>query len=211
MKGGLIVKKISTIIFFGAVWGIIEATLGHLLHQVSLNIGWMIWFPIAFYFMNTVYKQTGKPESIFYISIIAASIKLIDLFMPVRIDRVLNPAVSIVLEGLVVFAIIKVAQNKELITKYKYLYSLVTSFSWRILYIIYVLFLPAYFIKISPLGSMGALLRFFILESTANSIVVYLYIKFFDKTTSKESFSMEISPVMAIFQLFIALFIQWIA
>jgi hypothetical protein len=97
-------KNISIIVFWGAVWGIAEATIGYLLHMVPVNIGWLFWFPMAVYFMRKAYLQSGELYSIIYVSAISAGIKLLNLLMPARIDMVINPAVSILLEGAVVYA-----------------------------------------------------------------------------------------------------------
>ena len=65
-------REISLIIFWGALWGLFEATVGYVLHAFEIRIGFLVWFPAAYFFMTRVYKQTGKTYSIFYTSVIAA-------------------------------------------------------------------------------------------------------------------------------------------
>jgi hypothetical protein len=179
-------KKIYTIIFWGAAWGLFEATLGYVLHMFSLSIGWLFWFPLAFFFMDNVYKRTRDPGSVLWISFIASSIKLIDFLLPASIDRIINPAVSILLEGLIVFAVIKITEFKKDFFRFKYIEAFSASIGWRMLYIIYILFMPSFFYNISPLREPDLFLRFFVSESIINSIIIYAYIKFSDRINGRD-------------------------
>ena len=73
-------KNLSTVIFIGSIWGITEATLGHFLHTFALGIGWLLWFPIAIFFLNTMYQITKNPNHMLYAAFISALIKMIDIF-----------------------------------------------------------------------------------------------------------------------------------
>mgnify|MGYP000935690943 CR=1 FL=1 len=170
-------KKVSSIIFWGAAWGLTEATLGYVLHAFDLKIGWLFWFPIAFVFLERVYHYSGSAGAVFYSATIASAIKLVDLLLPTRIDLVINPAISILLEGLVVFAFLKVKEHNKKIAYFSLGQALTISVSWRILYGLYILLMPVSFFNVSPLKSSETMLRFFLLESTINSLVVYTYIK----------------------------------
>lgn len=206
-------REMSIIVFWGAAWGIAEATLGYVLHLLPVNIGWLFWFPIAFYFMRKAYTQTNKLSSIIYISLIAAAIKLVNLLMPVRIDFIINPAVSIILESIVLYGVFKITKDKCEGIKGLSLYvgTMILSLSWRILYIVYVLFLPAYLIKISPVGSLEHFVKFIFLESTVNSLFIYLYLKFFEqKSTKKCSWHTKLNPIVSLIALCLAVLIQCI-
>lgn len=170
-------KNISIIVFWGAAWGTIEATLGTLLHATNFNIGWLFWFPMAFYFMKKVYKITGKYESIILLSVIAASIKLIDLALPIRIDKVVNPSISILLEGLIVFIVFKIMNKYNNLFKYKIIEFTVICLSWRILYAVYVLFLPSWMVVISPIRGFAPFFKFFLFEGIANTMLIFIMIK----------------------------------
>ncbi len=109
-------RTIFTILFFGGLWGIIEATLGYLVHFLPTGFPGMIMFPIAFYFMYSSYKNTNKQSAVFFTALVAGIIKLSDLFIPLKSTMsAINPAVSIVLESLIVFAFIKSIQKIEYI------------------------------------------------------------------------------------------------
>lgn len=222
-------KNISAIIFWGAAWGTIEATLGALFHAANFNIGWLFWFPIAFYFMNKVYKQTGKCESIIMLSVIAAAIKLIDLALLIRVDKVINPAVSILLEGLVVFITFKVMVKGSNLFKYKILGVAVISLSWRILYAAYVLFLPTWMVVISPVRGFTLLLKFLLFEGIANTLFIIIINKlseriyefnkdretYLKRLLTKTQFpgflkGIDHLPISALGLLIVALLVQWV-
>lgn len=179
-------RNISVIIFWGAVWGLVEATLGYVLHSFSLSVGWFFWFPLAFFFMDKAFKQTGSLTSVLCTSVIAAVIKLVDFLLPTRIDKVINPAVSILLEGLVVFAAFKIIEHKQDFLRFRYLEALAVSAGWRVLYIVYILLMPAFFFNVSPLQVISSFMKFFLLESIMNSLIIYAYIKITERTNKRK-------------------------
>lgn len=166
-------KDISIIVFWGAVWGIAEATLGHMLHVMDFNIGWLVWFPLAFYFMSRAYKETGKTGAILYTSLIASAIKLINLLMPVRIDKVINPAISILLEGTVLFLLAMVNERNRFISKYKLFHVAAASFGWRVLYSVYAMFMPQWMKSISPIRGIAPFLKFFLYEGAVGGSLIF--------------------------------------
>lgn len=152
-------RNASVIIFWGAVWGLVEATLGYVLHSFSLSVGWFFWFPLAFYFMDRVYRYTNSLSSVLYTSTIAAAIKLIDFLLPTGIDRIVNPAVSILLEGLAVFVVFKIIEHRQDFFRFKYLEALAVSIGWRMLYIGYILLMPVFFFNVSPLRAVNPFVK----------------------------------------------------
>ena len=161
-------KEISIIVFWGAIWGIVEATLGYILHNISFtlfNISGLIMFPIAFYFMSKVYKECNKISSIFYVSIIAALIKLTNLIIPgIMVIKVVKPAISILAEGLVVFCIYKLFDNKK--SSFKYMVPILVSLSWRGIF--------ALLIKLSIISGTIAYFNFIFLEGLVNSLFIFI-------------------------------------
>lgn len=76
------IKLLLSVIFFGAVWGIVEATLGSILHigLVADTLGLfatstVVVVPIAYLLMTLCYKKEGNVRSILYMGLIAAGIK----------------------------------------------------------------------------------------------------------------------------------------
>lgn len=214
-------KYIISITFWGAIWGAVEATLGYVLHSFSLGIGWFFWFPLAFFFMDRVFKKTKSRLAVILTSVLAASIKLIDFLLPARVDRIINPAVSIVLEGLIVFLALLIIENRRNLLKNKYTQAIFVSIGWRALYVGYILLMPEAFFNISPLREMAPLLQFLVFESFINSLVIFTYIKLSERVNiKKEGFVTNLSlylnrnsiesSALSIFLLALALYLQWI-
>jgi hypothetical protein len=97
------------VLFWGAVWGFVEATLGFVLHKAAIAIPGLpgfVMFPIACIWMDRVITVTRKPAAAFGAACVAAGIKLLDFVLPGAIPlRILNPAASLLLEGLVVWGL----------------------------------------------------------------------------------------------------------
>lgn len=229
-------RYFCTVVFWGAMWGLFEATIGYLLHAMALNIGWLIWFPAAYFFMKAVYSQTGKAASVFQIAVIAAAIKTIDFLLPVRFDMVLNPVASIILEGLSVGIVLHLVEQRLLRQQgqqkpQRWLLdalggSFIPSISWRAFYLFYVLTLPESLIAISPLRSTGPLLRFLVVESIANGALIFLGLVITKMMMQKREESdkqatshkvggcgswerLRLSPLFVFALLLLAFFTQW--
>lgn len=218
---------VSPIIFCGAIWGLIEATLGYVLHSIPLKVGWFFWFPLAFFFVEKAYKETGKLSSILYTAGVAASIKLINLLMPTRLDRVLNPAMSILLEGLVVFAAFALIERRKELAKFKYVEALSVSVGWRVLYLVYILLMPPFYFSVSPFRALEPFRKFFLTESLTNSVIIFAYLTIAERirarseakygseecTSWKPAFWVQ-NPLLrmslSFFALALALFAQWV-
>lgn len=169
-------KSISSVIFIGAAWGIFEATVGHFLHLLPVRIGWMVWFPIAFFFLNCAYRLTNKVSCMLYTAVISAGIKMIDIFYSPRIDYVINPAASIILEALAVFAVYKYLNYKYNQNKLDAISVLLPCAGWKVLYISYLFFLPESWINISCLSGMIPFAKFFFFETIMNTLMICIII-----------------------------------
>ena len=98
-------KMIMTIIFWGSVWGIVEATLGTLLHLPATRRIYysssVIILPIAYCLMANCYKKTNQSfYAVYLMGVVAALIKLSVGFVIGFADVVWEPAIYIVLEAL---------------------------------------------------------------------------------------------------------------
>ena len=189
-------------IFYGAVWGIVEATLGYLIHLTKMS-STIILCPLAFFFMNQVYKSTGKIKSIFFISIMSASIKLLDLFTNVRIDKVINPAISILLEGAVFAIMIYIFQKNDLKKNTKIISVFVMNTLWRMAYCIYLFFSPRFIYEYSILVSTQNVYDFLIVKNIQTSLV--LIALFWIEYKIKLPILKKVNPTIAIILFFIYL------
>ncbi|MEA3500729.1 MAG: hypothetical protein U9R41_06920 [Candidatus Marinimicrobia bacterium] len=165
-------RTILTILFFGGLWGIIEATLGYLVHFLPTGFPGMIMFPIAFYFMFTSYKSTGKQSTIFYTALVASMIKLSDLFIPLRSAMfAINPAVSILLESLIVFGFIKVYSENKIYVK-----SAIMSLGWILLFTFSQKFIfhPAEGLYLEPVIKI---VSFLIVNTIVSGMIIGTFLK----------------------------------
>lgn len=96
-------KVLFSVLFFGALWGIVEATLGSILHLHVFKAldpffsSSAIIVPIAFAIMGLCYKKTNCVRSIAYMGIVAAGIKLISCLI---LGMAINPVMWIACESL---------------------------------------------------------------------------------------------------------------
>ena len=198
-------KTILTILFLGGLWGIIEATFGYLIHFLPNGFPGMIMFPIAFYFIYTSYKQTGKQSAIFYTAIIAALIKLSDLFIPLKSPiSTINPAVSIVLESMIVFAFIKIYSENRI-----YIKSAAMSLGWILLLVFSQRFIfhPAEGLYLKPFMEM---IGFLIMNTIVSGLIIGTFLKLKQNsnfTILKYDFQ-KISYAMPVSLLLVAIFCE---
>lgn len=202
-------KDVNLIILWGAAWGLAEATLGYFFHALNAaGIAGFFMFPIGCYFLNRVYVQTGKLNSIIYTSFIAAAIKLTDLLVPsIVFIHVINPAFSILVEGLAVFSALVILERKS--QAFNYWGTFTVSVSWRIAFVI-LFMLPAYLLHIAPMMQIGSLIRFLFVESLVNGLIIYLYIRASEKKSRTLLAYNPIKPAYSLLLLGLAFFTQWI-
>ena len=96
-------KILFAVLLFGGLWGILEATLGTLLHLPIVDKAGMyacsttIMVPIAYFLMGACYKRTDTFRSVFYMGFLAGAIKAL---VCVIFHLSFNPVYYIILEAL---------------------------------------------------------------------------------------------------------------
>ncbi|MCX5774855.1 MAG: hypothetical protein NTV44_00530 [Firmicutes bacterium] len=124
-----------TVIFFGAVWGILEATLGYGLHYLPDFISGSVMFPIGAALMFWAYRSTQKRSSVFYVALIAASLKAVNFLMPFTMAlKIYDPMIAILLQSVVVFAAVTFMEKKSLPLQLGTVAA--SSLAWRTLFIV---------------------------------------------------------------------------
>ncbi|MDA3931516.1 MAG: hypothetical protein PF513_02130 [Tenericutes bacterium] len=119
------------IIFFGALWGVIEATLGYVLHFLPMLISGTLMFPIVIFVLYRAYKSIGSRKAIFYVGMIAIMIKSTNLLLPMLpAAKTINPMISMFLQSLLVFAVIPMLESDNNIAKVSGV--MITSVGWRL-------------------------------------------------------------------------------
>lgn len=169
-------STLVSIVIIGSLWGMAEATVGYLAHIVSFftfyGISGMIMSAIAVYFMRMAVKTTQKISSIFYVSLIAAAIKLFDLFLPfLPATKTINPAIAILAEGLSVAIAWKVFfSHKKALSS-----AMFTGIAWRVVYTFGIaLFNIAFFgsfVLSAPVVTY--ILSFILLQGAINGLILY--------------------------------------
>ncbi len=159
--------------------------------------------------MLRAYRETGKLKSIFFTSIVAASVKLVNLFMPMLpIVKVLNPIGCILLEGLAVVAVFKYRHYVN--GPIKFLYALIMSLSWRVGYYIlcFTLFIPLNLMNASSIFRFNYFLEFFVINGLINSVILYIYTK--ASADLKRQHKMRYHLPIATSVLILAIAVQWL-
>lgn len=130
-------------IYWGAVWGLYEATVGWLVHFLPRVPGTasVVLVPFGVFCLDRALRGGGGPlRAALVAAATAATLKLADLALPMRtLQSVLNPAVAILLQGL---AFVVVARALGLARRLPSLRgaalgALAFSAGWRLAFLLY--------------------------------------------------------------------------
>ena len=113
-----ILNILFSVLLFGGLWGIVEATLGTLLHLPIVNrtmflSSTTILVPIAFGLMGACYKRTNTFRCCFYMGILAASMKALSCLI---FKMSFNPCYYILIESLAMGVAVLVIRPKQIIS-----------------------------------------------------------------------------------------------
>jgi len=89
-------------LFWGSVWGLGEATLGHLLHLARVpGLPGLVMVPFAVLAMGRAAARSQSAAAVFLTGVVAAGFKFLDLFVPgTDLLAIANPVQAILLEAL---------------------------------------------------------------------------------------------------------------
>jgi len=125
---------IVNIIFFGSLWGLLEASLGYALHFLPQLISGSVMFPIGAVIMYWAYRNTGTKRTILFMGLLAITIKALNFFMPgLPPIKTYNPMISIMLQTLLVTGLVYAYDSKYVWLKPLSL--LFAAIGWRALFI----------------------------------------------------------------------------
>lgn len=128
-------KIIIYTLFFGGIWGILEATLGFALQFLPPLVSGTVMFPIASTILYLTFKNTNSRRAMFYVAFIAASIKAINLLMPgLPAPKTYNPMIAIMLQSLVMISVISLLNSKVAAKKFSAL--LIAPIAWRAAFLV---------------------------------------------------------------------------
>ena len=210
-KSGFDIQLLFISLFWGSLWGIAEAILGHLLHLVGFpGLAGIVMFPLGLFFMTKAFHISGKRQVIFFTALIASSLKLIDLFFPVSTPFVvLNPALAIIFESLVVMLLLPGKSWREGRLRLRRL--LVMTVSWRGLYAACVLGLSLFFPVKNFLNlGLSHAVNFFLLESAASGLLLFLLFqsRFYSRNNNPGVFSLLSKSTVSLFVFLVVLFVK---
>ncbi len=183
----LSLQRLSVILFYGSIWGILEASLGYALHFLPALISGSIMFPLVTFILLRAYANKKSKSDLLWIGVIAAAIKSVNLLMPsFNIWKTINPMICIVLESLMVIAVVSML-NKESIAKRLVALPL-ASIGWNAIYLAYlgVTFLITGTLAIQ-IASVSALTNYLLINCLFSGILatgVYFIGLMFDKKLS---------------------------
>lgn len=92
------------VLAWGLIWGTAEASLGHILHWLSVpGLAGLVMAPLGLWAMARAVRESGRPAAAFAVSALAAAVKMTDVLLPGRgLIMALRPALAILAEGLLV-------------------------------------------------------------------------------------------------------------
>lgn len=170
-------KNWKEIIFFGALWGLAEATVGFVLHLVAAPIAGFVMFPIGFFFMWQARLRTGSIYAPMQVAVVAASIKLANLLVVPLWMTAVNPAVAILLEGIFVLVFLASTEHKTPVR------CLLATYGWRLGYLAFLLVLLAAGFKLRLFESgWMSVLSFVTVDALMNALLVWIIARFSVKT-----------------------------
>lgn len=137
-------KNLFVILTLGGLWGILEATLGTVLHFSGVMNTFLsssiIMVPIAYIILSIAYKNTRNLRSIFFTGLVAGTIKLSAFLVPgIAANFVINPAVSIVIETLAFGLAIYVIKPESMISYKGIAVVLISTIIFRLSFTLYQL------------------------------------------------------------------------
>jgi len=110
---------LSAALFWGAVWGLGEATLGHLLHLARVpGLPGLVMVPFAVLIMGRALARSPRASAVFLTGVVAASFKFFDLLVPgTDLLALSRPMQAILLEALAAAVWVKLKMGTLLFSK----------------------------------------------------------------------------------------------
>lgn len=197
-------------LFFGSIWGVLEASLGYVLNMIPFGISGCIMFPIAFFIMTKAYEKTGSVAVIRMATIITALIKLTNLSLPfLPVVKVVNPAFAILLEGLgIALLISKTTFRNKVMTIKEIAFA---SMGWRIIYLIETIILFYLNIPSRMINEGFSAIAEFLVFGIINTIIIFAYVSIKNKNQIeiKTITPIRIKSVYSVMMLIVAILIQY--
>jgi hypothetical protein len=94
-------------LLYGSVWGLGEATLGHLLHLARVpGLPGLVMLPFGAVMISGALRRSGRAEAPFLAGVVASGFKMLDMLIPgTGLLAIINPVRAILLEAATVSVI----------------------------------------------------------------------------------------------------------
>ena len=190
-------KTISIIVFFGAIWGIVEASVGYVLHFLPTFIAGTILFPFVSVILYKTYQKTNSSYAVLGVGVIAAFIKAVNFLLPVtNMFKIINPMISILLEALVVMVVIRSFVKSNWVIKTAVI--AIASVTWRVLFLGYmgIQALTTGFVA-TQIGSLDAILSFSVVSGLFAAVLSVALLLISDLPVKFMKPMKSISPILS--------------
>ncbi len=171
-------KIVFTIVFFGSLWGLLEATLGAVLHMVPIPfIAGTIMFPIAASLLVIASDKLKSFHALFAVGLLAALIKSVNFFTPMNQWGVINPMIAIVIESLLIVGFVSYLKHHQW---QKQLSAFVlVSVVWRALYLTWfaIQYLTTGFMA-AQITDVSAIMSFVGLQGLVSGVMAFGLVRF---------------------------------
>ena len=203
MEGGRVIRNkktfISNIIFWGSIWGIMEATLGYLLHWLPQLISGNIMFPIGAAILLLAYKVNSSRLTVMGVGLVATLIKAINLCMPnISMFKVLNPMISMLIQTLLFVIIVPLIIDKR--SYYRSFFVIFASILWRGAYVLImaIQYLDSGYIQ-TCLNTYEKALKFIVINGMLSGIFASALIAIVSYVSKRisSSYNYKISPLFS--------------
>ncbi len=173
-------RAAAAALFWGACWGFAEATVGFMLHRAAVALPGLpgfLMFPVGVFFMMRAFDSTGRADSAFIAACVAAAVKLTGFLVPGHDPiRIINPAISLLMEGLSVAVVIKASGFVKNLGRLKLASSFIMGFAWRTAFLIHLRVTSLFGLSAElATGPILTALRFLVLESAVNAGVIWVF------------------------------------
>lgn len=197
--------RAMTILFYGALWGLLEATIGHVLHFIPATIAGSVMFPIAVVILINAYMTLQSKRDMMIIGAIAAAIKSVNFLLPaLSIYKTINPMISIMFEALLVVGVIALVTHQK--ETNKVIGFGVASIGWRALFVGYMGIQYVLTGNLAPYISDASLfVNFLIVEGLISALFAYGLFHLV-RLSLLQRISIKIKPVYSVFVFILALF-----
>ncbi len=182
-------SMLSTVLFFGALWGLLEATLGYALQFLPAIVSGAVMMPIGAIILVKTFRHTDSVKAVSAVALIAIAIKGVNFFLPgLPLIKTYNPMIAMLLQSVLiigVYPLIKTNRLTNIIAA-----SLGVGLLWRALFLVNISINHALTGFVFPqLASTSTMVEFALLYGVLNGLVLVVFIELLKPLALPSSFT----------------------